>query len=92
VGSDHIILFLGVFGRASNVIVNQYSLEMLDDSVLDIFTDELILSFLSHHFSVRPYLTERECAGTAHRKQARRRWWLSGGSQAAGSATVVREL
>jgi hypothetical protein len=54
VGSDHIILFLGVFGRASNVIVNQYSLEMLDDSVLDIFMDELILSFLSHHFSVRP--------------------------------------
>jgi hypothetical protein len=33
--------FFGVFGRASSVIVNEYSLEMLDDSVSNIFTDEL---------------------------------------------------
>jgi hypothetical protein len=46
--------FFWVFGRASSLIVNEYSLEMLDDSVPDILSDELILSLLSHHLSVRP--------------------------------------
>jgi hypothetical protein len=54
VGLDRVIFFFQVFGIASSVIVNKYLFEMLDDSVPNIFRDELILSLFSHHFSVRP--------------------------------------
>jgi hypothetical protein len=52
--------FFRVFGRVYSVIVNEYLLEMLNDSVPNIFTDELILLLLSHHFSVRPLTSLRE--------------------------------
>jgi hypothetical protein len=62
VGSDHIIRFFEPFVAASSVNVNEYSTEMWDDLVPNIFTDEPILLLLSHRFSLPALSSSRKDA------------------------------
>jgi hypothetical protein len=61
VGWDGVIPYFNLFGAASSIKVKEYSIQKRDDVVLDIFTDELVFSLLSHHFSLPTLSSPRKC-------------------------------
>jgi hypothetical protein len=66
-----------LFGRATSIIVNKYLLKVLDGSVPNIFTDELILLVLEGHSGKWQRRGKQAKAVVVARTQQAARWWFA---------------